>query len=66
MKSITIKGKVWSGYIGECKHDKRNPFFAIQEEPDDEWDDAIFICDILKKFAGKDVVITIKLLGDEK
>ena len=55
-----IKGKIWSGYIGECKKDKRGPCFLIQEEPDDEWDDAIFLCDILRKFARQKVVITIK------
>jgi len=50
-----VKGKVWSGYIGECKQDKRCPCYIIRKPQGD----GVFLCDILKKFARKEVIILI-------
>ena len=56
MADIIIEGKLWVGPIGECKQDERNPCYIIKP-----FQDATFPCDILKKFAGKEVTIIIKL-----
>ncbi len=69
MKKEVIEGRVWSGYIGECKNDMRCPLFIIQN-PDDfeeEEENAIFVCAVLKKFAKKKIRITIQeMQGAEK
>jgi hypothetical protein len=52
----TIKGIVWSGFIGEYK---KPPIYIIQK-PYDQTADGIFIDDILRRFLKKKVEITIK------
>ena len=61
LKGEMVKGRVWSGFIGECKGDKRTPCYIIPE-PDEE---GIFLCDILKKYAKQEVVITIDHIADK-
>ena len=66
--SKVITGQVWTGYIGECKKDERSPLFVIQNPDDFEEDEenAVFICDILKKYFGKKVSITIEVLNEKE
>lgn len=53
-KSAEVKGKVWTGFIGECKD--RCPCYIIPKAGED----GVFICDVLRKFFRKKVTITIK------
>jgi len=50
-----IKGKVWSGFIGEYK---KSPIYIIPKPSDD----GIFIDDFLRPFIKKNVKITIEEL----
>ena len=54
-KRKSLEGKVWSGFIGECKD--KCPCYLLRPKME-----AIFICDILRKFARKKVRITIQEL----
>ncbi len=58
-----IKGKVWTGFIGECN--KRCPCYLLLDYPNPELD-AIFICDVLRKFVRKEVRITIEPIEKRK
>jgi len=53
MKKKRIQGKIWSGFISECKD--RCPCYLLRP-----YNEAVFICDVLKKFAKKRVRITIE------
>jgi tetrahydromethanopterin S-methyltransferase subunit G len=62
-----FEGLLWAGYIGECKKDKRTPCYVLEEteltetkKRIDDMEDGIFVCDVLKKYAGKQVKITIE------
>jgi len=54
-KRIRIQGKVWSGFVGECKD--KCPCYLLRPEME-----AVFPCDIMKKFARKRVQITYQEL----
>lgn len=60
------EGLLWTGYIGECKKDKRIPCYVLEDtelgenkKVIDDIADGIFLCDILKKYAGRQIKITI-------
>jgi len=58
MKKEVIKGQVWTGWGNECKSKQWNtPSMYIVPKPQE---DGIFICNILKKFAGRNVKLTIE------
>ena len=58
MKETVIKGRVWSGFVGEYKkppiHIILSPGITAK---------MVFIDDILKKFITKDVEITVKVIS---
>lgn len=51
--TVTIKGKVWCGFKNECKD--KTPCYIIPKP----FEDGVFLCDILKKYAGKIVSVVI-------
>ena len=51
-----ITGKVWFGFVGE--YQKPPCYIILGKEGFDA--DTVFISDVLKEFAGKEVCITIK------
>ena len=53
---MKIKGKLWPGWCGECKNDKRTPCYVIRHKGGD----GHFPCDFLRKFLYKNEEITIK------
>lgn len=62
-----ISGLLWTGYIGECEKDKRTPCYILEntklnetKKTIDNMGDGIFLCDILKKYAGRQVEIIVK------
>ena len=55
MKKKVIQGKVWTGFTGECGD--RCPCYLLRPKVE-----AVFMCNILKKFVRKRVQITIKEL----
>jgi len=55
MKTKRIQGKVWSGFIGECKGEGICPMYLLRPKGE-----AVFLCRVLKKFFGKRVQITIR------
>jgi len=55
-EKIEISGRAWTGFIGECKTLDICPYYLIHDKDDN----GIFICELLKKFMGKDVKITIE------
>ena len=67
MSVSTAEGLLWCGYIGECKKDKRTPCYVLEDtelsktkKTLDDTADGIFLCDILKSYAGKQVKIIVE------
>jgi len=59
-KKESLIGIVWTGWGNECKSKQWNtPSLYIVPKPKE---DGIFLCNILKKFLGKRVCITIEEL----
>lgn len=55
MSNKIIKGRVWSGFVGEYK---KPPIYIITKLDIDGSE--VFIDDVLRKFVGKDIEITIR------
>ena len=53
---MKLRGKVWTGYCGECKHDKRTPCYIIKRKGGNGY----FLCDLLRPFRYKKVEVTVK------
>ncbi len=53
---MKITGKVWTGFVGECKIDKRVPCYIIKRHGGNGY----FPCGFLKKFVNKKVIIEVK------
>lgn len=67
-----IEGLLWAGYKGECKG--KVPCYILKNTTTanskantfDDCEDGIYLCDILKKFAAKQIIITIAQAGISK
>ena len=63
MKKWVYEGKVWTGWKGECQCKPWNTPSMYIYKP---MEDGLFICNILKKFFGKKVRITIEPITQSK
>ena len=58
LQKETVEGILWGGFKGE--HNLEHPYYVLPPKQDALTEDAVFVADILRKFARKRVRITVE------